>query len=192
MKMKIKFLNVLIVICCVSCSVTEICQKYNTFYKDNYNISANCSGIQGNARNEIFSAYLKDAEPIDSILIVIEQLDYSLNYRFKNSRTLFIKDFSFDKQYDYSLYRSKKERLKDYSSKYGKELGKPNLSTTNVIIRHIKQEGLKNIENLVVKNNGGVEGNTVITIFDKNLRINNGVNLKRQLQFSETFEMEDY
>lgn len=169
----------------LSCSTSDLCKRYDSFYLKKYNIKSNCSGSsQGIGREKIFKTYRKDLKNIDSSLIVIEQLYYSLGTDFYGMEVVFIKDGVFDAQFKYMLKRDKFS-LKDTSKDYAQIFGKPNYTTVNIILEKIKTDGLKGVDDLVLENNGGVEGNTKITVYNKNMEIIDAIRLKRQLRFTE-------
>src|SRR5690554_3954664 len=86
----------------LSCSTSDLCRQYNTFYFKKYNIKSNCSGSsQGIGREKIFKIYQKDLRIIDSSLIVIEQIYYSLGTDFYGMEIIFIRDGMYDAQYKY-------------------------------------------------------------------------------------------
>lgn len=168
----------------MACSSLDICKEYDHFYFEKYSISSNCTGSpQGKSRKKIFNEYYKQLVFIDSSLIVIEQLNYSLGTDFISNETIFIKDYKFDKMYKYIYKEDKDYEFQDVSGNYGQTFGKPNFKTVNIILDKIKSEGLESVRDLIEENNGGVEGNTKITIFDRNLKVVDGIRLKRQLRF---------
>lgn len=184
--MKSKILLLVVIGILMACSSTELCKRYDYYYFTHHGISSNCSGdLEGMGRNKIFKNYMNRLNTIDSSLIVIEQINYSLATNFASMEIIFIKDFKFDKQYEYALNENRRNEIKDISSNYGQTLGRPNYKTVNMILDKIINEGLNGVSKLVKKNDGGIEGNTTVTLYNNNLDIIEGIRLKRQLRFVE-------